>query len=326
MSKSTENTDVQTQIQQRLAQLQLDAAALAKSDKKRRQANAQSSAALETFQTQLGQVEDDISEIRRLVTPPASPSRLRTLKSPATPAKFPAKVPLPKPAHAQPEGANTLAQTLFPSPLKTKSEPPSPSKASPATNAVWIESDSGEDLNSDSSFNSLNVAEDLPAEPASILGPGALPAAEADALSKSPRTYVVYCGHNDSSGMYYEWSGSSANFGAKEATEATDGAIYRSFGSGERELAEAAYRECRDTGVLEQLKDYVPGQQYIVLEGERPGVYKRAHVMGFGLGWHGGKIERFTGLSRDAKFHFAKLSKDGLVKTVPSWGILASKT
>ncbi|KIK64791.1 hypothetical protein GYMLUDRAFT_240747 [Collybiopsis luxurians FD-317 M1] len=278
-------------------------------------------------------------EIRHLVTPPSTPHRSSRVRSSKPDLesdwiKAQGKILFPSPLKYRPGEPSNLAPqpctmnvTTLQSPERVSAPTAAPDKsASPS--AIWIESDSGKETISDSSFSSdppdhSIVSSNPPDHSDAILGPRALSAVEADALARFPRTYVVYFGFENAKGLYYQWRGTGNAYGANEATEGVADAIFCSFEN--RELGEMAYRECRTTGVLDLLKNAGPKDHYIVVKGERPGVYTCLTVMGQGLGWHGGEVKAFAGTLCDAKAHFTQLREAGKVKSVPSWGILASR-
>lgn len=87
------------------------------------------------------------------------------------------------------------------------------------------------------------------------------------------KSYVVYWGVGDANGVYGTWQGAAGATGAKEATDGMRDAIFRRIESAT--WAEAAYEECRVTGVLAALKPKMPRENFIVVKGEFPGVYTR---------------------------------------------------
>ncbi|KAF9060752.1 hypothetical protein BDP27DRAFT_1429695 [Rhodocollybia butyracea] len=103
--------------------------------------------------------------------------------------------------------------------------------------------------------------------------------------SDGNRLYVVYWGHNNMDLVMHKWQGQAG------ATDGLTDAIYRRFlGTA---LGEAAYKECRTTGVLAALKNKMDNKHFLVIKGENPGIT----VVSKGLKWHGGE---FVHLIRNA--------------------------
>ncbi|KAF9024534.1 hypothetical protein BDP27DRAFT_1438172 [Rhodocollybia butyracea] len=73
--------------------------------------------------------------------------------------------------------------------------------------------------------------------------------------SDGSRLYIIYWGLNDLDMVTREWEGSEGSIGAKEATAGLSDAVYKRFNGVER--GEAAYEECRMTGVLAALKNNI---------------------------------------------------------------------
>ncbi|KAF9070207.1 hypothetical protein BDP27DRAFT_1420249 [Rhodocollybia butyracea] len=86
--------------------------------------------------------------------------------------------------------------------------------------------------------------------------------------SDGSRLYIIYWGLNDLDMVTREWEGSEGSIGAKEATAGLSDAVYKRFNGVER--GEAAYEECRMTGVLAALKNKMDNERFIVIKGERP--------------------------------------------------------
>ncbi|KIK66716.1 hypothetical protein GYMLUDRAFT_157055, partial [Collybiopsis luxurians FD-317 M1] len=98
--------------------------------------------------------------------------------------------------------------------------------------------------------------------------------------------------------------------------------IHRTFT--ETNLAQQAYKECKATGVLEALKMPLKDQRkewFVVVVGEKPGVYCRLGVVKNGLGYHGGKICHVDGSYQDAEALYKSYKDQGKVKKLKSWHI-----
>lgn len=91
--------------------------------------------------------------------------------------------------------------------------------------------------------------------------------------SDGDKFYVVYWGYDDVDLIAREWRGTGGATGAKEATDGLPDTIHRRFNG--IKMGEAAYEECRSTGVLAALKNKMANENFIVVKGEKPGVYIR---------------------------------------------------
>ncbi|KAF9058789.1 hypothetical protein BDP27DRAFT_1505328 [Rhodocollybia butyracea] len=100
--------------------------------------------------------------------------------------------------------------------------------------------------------------------------------------SDGSRLYIIYWGLNDLDMVTWEWEGSEGSIGAKEATAGLSDAVYKRFNGVEQ--GEAAYEECQMTGVLAALKNKMDNERFILIKGERPGVYTRWYAIFLLLG------------------------------------------
>ncbi|KIK50509.1 hypothetical protein GYMLUDRAFT_65231 [Collybiopsis luxurians FD-317 M1] len=134
------------------------------------------------------------------------------------------------------------------------------------------------------------------------------------------RLYIVYWGKDNCDGIFTEWYGEG---GVQEATSGS-GNWYIHHCFLEPEIGRKAYQDCQETGILKALK--LPAENskmewFLVIVGERPGIYHCQGVMKNGLGYHSGQICHVDGSYSDAEAFFKAKKEKGEVKILESWHI-----
>ncbi|KAJ3779881.1 hypothetical protein GGU10DRAFT_381581 [Lentinula aff. detonsa] len=109
--------------------------------------------------------------------------------------------------------------------------------------------------------------------------------------SRAP-AYVVYSGKWNQHGVFYAWSRVKGLPGAQSIYDHSNHShVIRSFST--RQLAEEFYQEFVDAGIPELLAEQQPAdnEQFIVIEGVKPGAYKnRKSLIMDGLQYQGGVV------------------------------------
>ncbi|KAJ3925198.1 MAG: hypothetical protein NXY57DRAFT_968200 [Lentinula lateritia] len=245
---------------------------------------------------------------------PTSTSHQPYQSSPPSTQTYSKKVP--EIAHSSPHSPTPVSNSH-----RYRQSVPQDSGSSIPSNLVWISSDEEAGYPEDS--EDLGDDRWVPVSAMGGVGVAEIKARRAQKFSKAgEKTYVVYCGRNGTSGLYFEWRGSHGATGALKLTGDFADAVHRSFN--DRKLAAKAYKECKRTGVLDIFKTLSsPKENLILIKGENPG-NTFSTLMKQGLRWHGGKVIVHTGTAYDAQQMFLALEREGKTMKLPkekSWGL-----